>query len=371
MVREFKKTGVAAALTGALLATASMSTQATVQLSAPGDVVLVPYVLCDLKAGVNTLVGLTTFSKTRLGLLDAGGKYLPAPAALAGVIPAATPTLPTTGPSGKSTVHWYFFNSRSEHVLDGIIPITDNDFVRFDWCTTINTLSQTALSGVKGYLLFVDDAFDRTGATVPTYAFYGHSYQISGDWASQAFIPVISNPVYSLDAAGKPIWNVQKVGGYPKILRLVAGTDYTSNRDGTHRDLYMRYFLDEKLATANDMVFWFNTNEDKLRAQVPGETYDSEQNYLASFSIPLKDELNVIRHEPTKPGFPGMLHEETETYGAKFKVTNTGIVRLGIPELTSDVGYYSSGVSFNMLSIGKGANGSQIQTEMATESAAY
>lgn len=370
MVREFKKTGVAAALTGALLATASMSSQAAVQLSAPGDVVLVPYVVCDLKAGVNTLVGLTTFSKTRLGLLDAGGKYLPAPAALAGVIPAATPTLPNTGPSGKSTVHWYFFNSRSEHVLDGIIPITDNDFVRFDWCTTINTLNQSVLSGVKGYLLFVDDAFDRTGATVPTYAFYGHSYQISGNWASQAFIPVISNPVYSVEG-GNQVWNVQKVGGYPKILRLVAGTDYTSTRSGSHRDLYMRYFLDPALATANSMVFWFNNNQDVLRAQVPGETYDSEQNYLASFSTSLKDELNVITHTPTDPKFPGMIHQETETYGGKFTVVNSGIVRLGIPELTSNVGYYSSGVSFNMLGIGAGANAGQIQTEMATESAAY
>jgi len=53
MVREFKKTGVAAALTGALLATASLSSHAMVQLSTPGDVVLVPYVVCDLNANIS------------------------------------------------------------------------------------------------------------------------------------------------------------------------------------------------------------------------------------------------------------------------------------------------------------------------------
>lgn len=370
MVREFKKTGVAAALTGALLATASMSGQASVQLSAPGDVVLVPYVVCDTKAGINTVVGLTSFSKTRLGLVDSTGAYQPSPALAAGIKVGSTPTLPSTSPSDKSAVHWYFYDSRSVKQLDGYIPITDNDFIRFDWCTTIKENVYDKLDTVKGYLVFVDDAFDRKGAAVPTYAFYGHSYQISGNWASQAFIPVISNPVYSLDSDGTVRWNVIRENGVPKIIRLVAGTDYTSP-GGTHRDLYMRYFLDPALASANSMVFWFNNNQDVLRASVPGETYDSEQNYLASFSYSLKDELSVVTHTPTSPQFPGMIHKETETYGGKFEVVNTGIIRLGIPELKSDVGYYSSGVAFNMLGLGNSANGYQVQTEMATESASY
>lgn len=370
MVREFKKTGVAAALTGALLATASISSQAAVQLSTPGDVVLVPYVLCDLEGSINTLVGLTSFSKNRLGLVDAKG-YQPSPPLLAGVTPGSTPTLPSTSPSGQSGLHWYFFDSRSVKQLDGYIPITDNDFIRFDWCTTIKENVYTKLDKVKGYLVFVDDAFDRKGADVPTYAFYGHSYMISGNWASQAFIPVVSNPVYSQNADNTVTWNVVRENGVPKIIRLVAGTDYTSKPGGTHRDLYMRYFLDPALASANNMVFWFNNNQDDLRANVPGETYDSEQNYVASFSYPLKDELNVITHTPSAPAFPGMIHQETETYGSKFTVVNTGIIRLGIPEYKSEIGYYSSGVAFNLLSLGGSDNGYQIQTEMATESASY
>lgn len=81
MVREFKKVGTAAAVASALLA--SSASYATVQLSEPGDVVLVPYVLCDPSASagqINTLVGLITFDKERIGLYDSTNDiYYPAP----------------------------------------------------------------------------------------------------------------------------------------------------------------------------------------------------------------------------------------------------------------------------------------------------
>ncbi|MER2558884.1 MAG: hypothetical protein ABTQ93_15615 [Candidatus Competibacter denitrificans] len=384
MVREFKKTGVAAALTGALLATASMSSQATVQLSAPGDVVLVPYVLCDSGKKINTLVGLLTFYKERLGLVNIQpnsfiGRYFPAPSGLAGIIPTS-PTPPAVSRSSGRTLHWYFYNSRSEHKLDGIIPVTDNDFVRFDWCSTINTLGASSLQGVAGYMIFADNDIDRSAVVPsPSFALYGHSYQIVGQWETQAFIPVLSNPSYTFEN-GEWIANVVKRSGYPAFKRLVSGTDFTDtlvNNVRRQRDVYMRYFLDNvtepKLAVNNSMVFWFNSNEDTVRASVPGETYDSEQNYLASFSVPLKDELNVIVSTPDKPAFPGMLHEETETYGGKFKVVNTGIVRLGIPEVESTLSFTSSGVSFNMLGLSPNGDASrvQVQTEMATEGEDY
>lgn len=384
MVREFKKTGVAAALTGALLATASISSQAAVQLSAPGDVVLVPYVVCENpttpETRKNTLVGITTYDKARLGFVSANN-YLPAPVELAGVADRVkgTPYLPKTSPTGKTSVHWYFFDSRSVHRLDSFIPATDNDFLRFDWCETIKKLNATDLYGVKGYMLFVDDTFDRSNITTTQYALYGHSYQIVGNWASQAFIPVVATPTYSIiEGVPYPVFNVIKSGGYPKIVRFIAGTNYTAkgapaDRSGTYRDVYMRYFLDPALATSNDMVFWFNTNEvkDGPRYSVSGETYDSEQNYIASFSYPLPDELNVVHHTPDKQAFPGMIHTETETYGDKSPVINSGVIRLGIPQNQSHVGYYSSGMAFNMLGLGAGANKAQIQTEMATESVAY
>lgn len=391
MVREFKKVGAAAAVAGALLA--SSASYATVQLSAPGDVLLVPYVLCkDASSSdrTNTMVGLITFWKDRIGLVSADdGDFQPAPAILANVIPGSTPTKParvtSPGKGAAGTVHWYFFNNQSVHVLSGVIPVTDNDFVRFDWCNTMTTLG-APLDGTPGYLVFVDDTFDAapTGTvTVPRFALYGHSYMIKGDWESQAFIPVVTNPVCTyreLTADGDcdeitgftP--NIGKASGYPDFLRLISGIDFSQDGSGYVRDIYMRYFLDPALSSMNDMVFWFNKNSiNGIRDgnRVFGETYDSEQVYKANFGISLPYELNIVSLSPTGTNpIPGLIHTETEvTTGAT--VVNTGILRFGVPMEDSSTPFSTSGVAFNMLYLGAGSNAKQLQTEMATEGPAY
>ncbi|NTU63202.1 MAG: hypothetical protein HGB05_07320 [Chloroflexi bacterium] len=394
MVREFKKIGVAAAVAGALLA--SGSSYATVQLSEPGDVVLVPYVICDPAASagqVNTLVGLITFDKRRIGLEAPAGVYWPAPWSLAsftvgGLVPptpgnASLPERRTTKPTAyNKTIHWYFYNTKSEHLLDGVIPATDNDFVRVDWCSAIQATGQTVLNGVPGYMIFTSDEVDRDIDSIPSFALYGHAYQIQGNWESQAFIPVLPNPIWSLDQNLKfRANNVVKRNGYPAFARLLSGTDFThvnaedpSDVTAGQRDVYMRYFLDPALATENRMVFWFNFNATRVAA---GETYDSEQVYRSSFSVDLGNELTILRSTPTDPRFPGMLHEEEESYSGA-TVKNTGIVRLGVPEFVSATGgvnsnvpFLSSGVSFNMLGLGAGAAAAQLQTEMSTVGPAY
>lgn len=392
---EFKKTGVAAALTGALLATASLSSHAAVQLSTPGDVVLVPYVICDLDANVNnqtnTLIGLITFWKERLGLLYSGGAaeqpvdnltglkyegaYQPAPPILANLAPDYARTLPSRFGTTQRLLHWYFYNERSVHQLDGVIPVTDNDFVRIDWCKVIRDTGQTALSGVKGYMI-LSGGDDRNLLEVPSFAVYGHAYQIVGNWASQAFIPVLPDPYYRLDTFDNTVDGAEgavvRRAGYPAFRLLLSGTDFTDEmvNDGARfrRDIYMRYFLDPALSTENKMVFWFNSNEDTIRGgavkPVDGETYDSQQAYKNSFSTVLPDELNIVTSTPADPKFPGMIHTETDPAGT---VVNTGIIRFGIPEVESTVSFTSSGVTFNMVGLGAGANAAQLQTEMATE----
>lgn len=395
---EFKKTGIAAAVAGALLATASLSSHAMVQLSTPGDVVLVPYVVCDMNSDVskqrNTLVGLITFWKERLGLvypdgaadqpydvrtgLQWQGPYQPAPAVLANVVPGYNPSLPSRSKTAQRTLHWYFYDSISQHKLDGLISVTDNDFVRLDWCSLIRgAQAEEALNGVPGYMI-VSGGDDRNFLEVPSFALYGHAYQIVGNWASQAFIPVVPDPYYTREVAPSTLAHANVVGytydNAPDIYRLVSGTDFTdpfiTDNIRFRRDIYMRYFLDPALATENRMVFWFNDNEPVIRGtetapRVGGETYDSEQNYKFSFTIGLPAELNIITSTPAKPAFPGMIHTETETGGAT--VVNTGIVRLGIPEIESTVPFTSSGVTFNMVGLGAGSNAAQLQTEMATE----
>jgi hypothetical protein len=427
MVREFKKVGAAAAVAGALLA--SGSSFANVQLSVPGDVVLVPYVICDpANENQNTLVGLITFDKGRIGL-RAGGINYSAPWVLATAevdLPTpGTPSLPirVTGPQAgayDNAIHWYFYDVRSNHLLNGVIPVTDNDFVRFDWCNTIRETGQTTLNGVNGYLVFTTDEVDRADnlaavESVPSYALYGHAYQIQGNWESQAFIPIVANPLHSYlnvnpvtgvpQPAGNParIANVVKRDGYPAFARLLSGSNFAARAANAalRRDVYMRYFLDPALATENRMVFWFNNNSGSFSAaslgytagngypgvvslvqnrNAAGETYDSEQVYRNSFSRNLPDELNIIRSTPTAPAFPGMIHSSVEAYSG-VTVVNTGIVRFGIPEAVltansagterSTTPFVSSGVSFNLLGLGAGSAAAQLQTEMATVGPAY
>lgn len=450
---EFKKTGVAAAVAGALLAVSGVAQAFTLAsghneiiLSAPDDVMLVPHVICNRQAAladtVNTLVGLTTIFPNRDRITTAQDFR-----------PERQSRKPTTGVfTGK--VHWRWYNVRSEHKLDGIIDVTDNDFVRFDWCSILDRSGKLAeLNGQPGYLLFHADAikfntannvligdglwqtsggyryktnpsyelcavsregctlpkwqsldwrgaagpFDAsvlrltgynaidpsTGLTVvpatPGYNFdqriwlYGHSYLIQGDWASQAFIPILS----------APIWDAVVRSGYPAIERLVRGIDYTNYSAALmYQDIVMRYFLDPALSRGNSMVFWFNSNQGAvanndltrcveaipgIRNRVPLETFDSEQVYQYSYTTCLPNELNVITSTPTAPAFPGMIHTETESGGAT--VVNTGLVNIYVPQVNSTVEWLSSGVAFNLLALGAGANPSQIQTEMATAGA--
>ena len=65
-----------------------------------------------------------------------------------------------------------------------------------------------------------------------------------------------------------------------------------------------------------------------------------------------------------------MIHTEKEV-ATGATVVNTGILRFGVPTENSDVPYSTSGVAFNMLSLGAGSNAKQLQTEMATEGAEY
>jgi hypothetical protein len=298
------------------------------------------------------------------------------------------------------TIHWWFYDAQSVHKLNGVIPATDNDFVRFDWCSIIRETGQTTLNGVAGYMIFASDEVDRNKKAVPSFALYGHAYLIQGNWASQAFIPVLSNPIWSLNATGGILaYNVTERAGYPAFARLVTGNDFTQlsgTAPSVQRDVYMRYFLDPALATENRMVFWFNFNAGSYDAvgaaglgypntsgvirspAVAGETYDSEQVYRNSFSITLPYELNILVSRPSAPLFPGMIHSETEAYSGA-TVVNTGVLRFGVPQAValgptgqnSGVPFVSSGVSFNMLGLGASGNNAQLQTEMATLGPAY
>ncbi len=417
MTNVFKKTGIAAAVAGALMAVSGgvqaqayrSFTENSIILAAPDDVMLVPHVICNSGATggqVNTLVGINTIFPG--GRTDGG-----------------RPNRRTTK-GAVSNMHWRFYDVRSQHRLDGIIPVSDNDFVRFDWCDQLAKSGQTSLNNVPGYLLFHADSIrfnvpgniligesaigtpDNNLANREAYSncadlgcssaawsalsitldgkttsfdtsalvaanngvagdlsfqrliwLYGQSYLIQGNWASQAFIPVVT----------APIWDTVIRSGYPAIERLERGFNYTTlttlplSTLTRYQNIIMRYFLDPALATTNSTVFWFNSNQDVVRAAVPIETFDSEQVYQFSFTEALPNELTVLTSTTSAPRYPGMLHTENDPRGP---VVNTGLTHFYVPQVNSTVPFISSGVAFNLLSLGAGGNNAQIQTEMAT-----
>ena len=140
---EFKKTGIAAAVAGALLAISGVAQAAVLSdghneviLSAPDDVMLVPLVLCNkqstIEETVNTLVGLTTVFPNRHRITTSADNR-----------PERQSKKPTSG-AFVGKVHWRWYNTRSEHKLDGIVDVTDNDFVRFDWCSVLEKTGKLA-----------------------------------------------------------------------------------------------------------------------------------------------------------------------------------------------------------------------------------
>lgn len=391
---KFKKLAVASAVAGAMGFAGSAS---AITLGDSGSVLLVPHVICDTATQTNTLIGAITSG--------VNGPLPTAPVAdVGGVMPTTgfgvgTATARPARISAKQTganvqrVHWYFYDVNSNHVIDGTIAVTANDFVRFDWCGQLEEAGFVAeLDGTPGYILMMDDRFDNvrldTGVQLQ-----GHSYLITGNWASQAFIPVLTVNGANIGAG---------VDGYPRVNALPNGISYetaTSNDTiGNFRQVTMRYFLDPALSTGTDFVFWFNRNArgtaadrnyDRTRAAV--EVFDSEQVFKNSSNANLGAELNIIRNTPTQSTFPGMRS------GFDGDAVNTGLVHFYVPTATlsaqlepyggaaagnppvqgaaggvgtaygNGANFRHSGVAFGFVRLGAGGNAQQVQTELASE----
>jgi hypothetical protein len=396
---KFKKLAVASAVAGAMGFAGSAS---AVELGNTGGALLVPHVICDTASQTNTLVGAIVSSlngpaanaafgapgnaspfvsgaaRAGAALDSVGGR---APFVIAGerdsrlVMGSPARNAAKATGAGVKRLHWRFYNVNSQHVLDGTMDVTANDFIRFDWCATVASSGLSALNGQPGYLLFHDDNFadarDNAGVQLQ-----GHSYMITGNWASQAFIPVVT--------VNGPDMSVNPADGYPRIDRLTSGTsfdradapDFAVNpvdaadplsQRARFRGVAMRYFLDPALSTGSDFVFWFNRNArgqqdgGYSRARTPVEVFDSEQVYKFSFNVDLSNELNIIRNTPSNTTIPGM------TTGFDGDATNTGLVHFYVPTATLGGAARHSGMAFGFVRLGAGANANQVQTELASE----
>lgn len=352
MVHEFKKIGVAAAVAGALAASGAAQ---ALTLGEPGGALLVPHVLYDSAAQVNTMVGITTGDFVPSGQYD---------------------TVSGEGKGcegGLKQLHWYFFSKKSVHLADGTIKVSCNDFARLDWGYIITNPNRPfpSLNGVTGYLV-ISSNDTRTDNTPSNYTLYGSSYLIQGNWASEAFIPVL--PLR--DSEDSSIDEVKYAGNIPKQVNPVAAGMPLADHANKASRFSLRYFLgDAGLEGSTRWVFWFPDNSGDVhgngkinRAAVPVDIYDADE-VAISTTVALPDELNIIDASKVDGTFNDpTAHAITEITGMT-PAKNTGFVLFQLADTSNTATgsqYSRAGVAFSLIGIG-GANASQVQTDLAHE----
>jgi hypothetical protein len=391
MLSNFKKLGVAAAVAASL--GASGAAQAVI-LGQPGDALLIPHVIFDSEAGLNTLIGVVV-GGNNAGAANVSGNPL---AALPGVrqLPGTnlsadngfwaayfpddnvsvdangvrTPrncavTRPDGGAGARPLLHWYFFNSRSAKVKDGRIGVTCEDFVRFDW-----GFLGGDLDGVPGYLVIADeDASITNGAQGSRFALYGQSYLVKGIFQSMAFIPVLplsdlADATNGADAAGRTtIVGLDDVfygaDTFPEVVVPVsAGMGLATSTPAVAGAVpafpgslfSLRYFIDPALEAGTAFVIWLPSNGSCAEGgprNVGVDVYDADEIYVSQ-RVCLKDQLNILAAADISgtinnsalpgPGFPAGHEIPDFTNPPGLDPINSGFVLFRLRDSITDLG---------------------------------
>lgn len=425
MMANFKKFGVAVAVASAL--GAAGAAQATT-LGAPADALLVPFVFAGANAkGVvtNTLVGVTVGDPNRAN----PGQFLdlstvtPPVVGVGTLSPLANKYRSNTDGSrtpycnADGQLHWFFFDIDSNEVADGVIPVTCEDFVRIDWNFLVKGNGTTAAPGfpsaenVPGYMVIADD---RSGSAVPRrdsgLILYGAAYQITGEWKTEAFIPLV--PLVDradglagdeVTRSGSFVTNVNPVTA--GILLPSPGTGASASNgvpgsSGNNTSRFsLRYVADPAsttFPTATTMVLWFPDlgYGDKIRQRTNILVFNTEEGAVSAVAD-LPHELNLVQVDPTadpkKPKAPhttvirdGLTHTESDRSGvtAVGSAVNTGYVLFDIKDyyntatvvvdgnsisqqnVVTPVEGSRAGFAFSLISVSSSSN---VQSELAHE----
>jgi hypothetical protein len=374
MLANFKKLGVAAAVASTL--GVSGAAQAVIQ-GTPGDALLIPHVVANPATGVNTLIGVTVADPQFTDLTD-----------FTTVTPSSK--VDPEGPSYcglKAELHWYFFSINSVHLADGVIPVTCEDFVRIDW-NYISTTFYPDTVGVPGYMVITDD-LSAVLKTDSGLVLYGSTYLIQGNWASQAYIPVL--PL--LDKAEGSLNDEVKYDGIivGEVNPVTAGMKL-ADKPGEIGWFSLRYFLDPALKGNTRFVLWYPDNNSARNNQAI-VVYDADE-LGRSTQTSFPNELNILCVSPTAQvgdGCTGVIRggglENTSPDGegvtAVGKAVNTGYVLFNVADCTAkaigdgnckavngpndDPSSGRAGFAFSLIGIGSDANPLQVQTEVAYE----
>jgi hypothetical protein len=322
MLANFKKFGVAAAVAAALGASGAAN---ALVLGEPGDALLIPFVRTNgLGSDRNTMISVVNASSTRVNV-------------------DSFDTL--TGPKDcNGTLHWFFFDARSVELVNGFIPVTCEDWVGIDF--GFETLNAPSAVGVNGYLVITDAA--ANGSVGSTKILYGSAWQIRGNWATQAFIPILP----MIDSAdGTPGDEVVHAGAdaLANVNPVAAGMELASYSD-VNAWFSLRYYLGDTPQGATEFVLWFPENSAARNNNVIW-VYDDAENFgSARTSFP--DELNIL------------------TVGTDIKdwLADQGYVLFSVDDSTASPAAPVSrgGIAFSLIGVA-GANAVQIQTELAHE----
>jgi len=336
MLTKFKKFGVAAAVAAAL--GASGAAQAVIQ-GEPGDALLVPYAITTGLGKINTMVGIINASRAKVEVAQ---------------FPTLTPEAKTET-SCKGKLHWYFFDIKSVEIVDGTLDVTCEDFVPFDFADVTQNLPSA--QNTPGYLVIAD--YDAGVNKASGKILYAAAYQIRGNWATQAYIPVIPM-IDDLDTNTRD--EVLHNGAFLKNVNPVTAGMELPDASGEQGLFSLRYYLGASPAGSTDFVLWFPENSDARKVQSILVYDGDEVAFSAQTSIP--NELNILAVSPTatvKAPYTGKIVDGLADTGFVLFNVNDYVVPTTPPTNPSRGGF-----AFSLVGVA-GSTQEQIQTELAQE----
>jgi len=298
---KFKKLALAAGITAAL-GGVSMPTHAIIQ-GAAGEALLVPFALWDTVGGVNTIVELTIPGSVGHDTIPnhyTASHTTPGSWALDVVNPALEPPFSNHG-------HWYFFNHKSGHEVDGPFPVSVDDWYLFNAKVEIGKL-RPDLDGVKGYLIFTTSKASTHAAA--DFSFFGEAHLVFNQSSGvvNAELPVLPlNDGIDLPGQIWPTGDNQVIydgNQIPMQASPLFSGMRTNWSDGKQNNTVWDLTLNNRNSPTLH-VFWNDVNQG---TQKPVGTsnftpsggdlaalnvYDTDE-FPCSTSVPLPWELNVI-----------------------------------------------------------------------------
>lgn len=287
---NFKKLALAASISAGLGAT-TLPVHA-VMMGDAGEALLIPYVVHggDVAGATNTYINVTV--PGTVGFDTIPNIF---------TAPHTTPTNP--GPTlfpdaaslqGGNSIHWYWFDNRSVHRLNGEIPVTADDLVSIDWLEASNG----AFAGQDGYMVIGTEAA-RTRAAAD-FAMYGEAYIEL--YSNDPIGTLVSIPVLAMsDGADGSTTSMPSradnvkytSSGIPREVSPLLSGMRTNRSDGILDDttVFNLSLGDRNFPSVH--VVWLDTNLGSRGRGLNVDVYDSEE-LTCSDSADLPYELNVI-----------------------------------------------------------------------------